>query len=369
MKADRKSNYNNNNNKKNWFDNNIKRISKLGRYTKPEKIENAIKLDSNENFALDREFIIKITTEAARQIDLREYPLDQLEQLYAQLAKYTGVNEKCIAAGSGSDQVIELLLSTLGGKRATVFTPTFSYFINRCELHGIKVDTVPLGHDFELDIRAFVKSAKKSDLVYICSPNNPTGNQLNKESIIDVVDSLNGKLILLDEAYVDFADYSLSHDAIKRDNVIVLRTLSKAFGLAGARVGYMIANEKFVKVFRSTIQSPYPISTLSLAVASGVLEEANHVKKTIETIRNERGRVTGRLTKINGLKAFRSDSNFIFIESGNNYQAISGTLAKNGIVVKMLGNNIAGHKGCMRITIGTKEMNDKFLQCIEEKLQ
>jgi histidinol-phosphate aminotransferase len=353
--------------KKNWLDGSVKRIAKLGKYTKPEKVEGAIKLDSNENFALDREFITGVTAEAARQVDVREYPLDQLEQMYLQLAKYAGVSEKCVAAGSGSDQVIELLLSTLGSKRATVFTPTFSYFINRCELHGIKVDGVPLKRDFDLDRQAFLKSAKKSDLVYICSPNNPTGNQLDRKTVIDIVDSLEGKLVLVDEAYVDFADYSLSRNATKRDNVIVLRTLSKAFGLAGARVGYMVANEKFTKIFRSTIQSPYPISTLSLAIASGVLERAAYVKETIETIRKERIRVAGRLSKINGLEVFKSDANFLFIETGRNYQAISSALASGGIIVKMLGN-IAGHKGCMRVTIGTREMNDKFLQCVEGTL-
>ena len=209
------------------LDKSIKRIARLGRYTKPEKIEGAIKLDSNENFALDRDFVAGVAAEAARQVDLREYPLDQLDELYSQLAKYAGVSTKCVAAGSGSDQIIELLLSTLASRRATVFAPTFSYFINRCELHGIRVDQVPLKRDFTLDRKAFVKSAKKSDLVYICAPNNPTGNQIDRETTIDVIDSLEGKLILVDEAYVDFADYSLSADATKRDNVIVISTYGR----------------------------------------------------------------------------------------------------------------------------------------------
>ena len=352
---------------KNSLDDNIKRIARLGHYTKPEKIKGTIKLDSNENFALDREFVAGVAAEAAGQVDLREYPLDQLEELYSRLAKYAAVNEKCVAAGSGSDQVIELLLSTLGGRRATVFAPTFSYFIDRCELHGIKVDQVSLLCDFTLDKKAFVKSAKKSDLVYICSPNNPTGNQLGRETAIDIIDSLEGKLVLVDEAYVDFADYSLSADATKRDNVVVLRTLSKAFGLAGARVGYMVAGEKFVRMFRSTIQSPYPISTLSLAIASGVLARADHVRQTIRAVRDERDRVFARLSKLDGVRTFPSDANFLFIEAGRNYQPISKALKSNGIIVKMLGS-VAGHRGCMRVTIGTREMNEKFLQCVEGSL-
>jgi histidinol-phosphate aminotransferase len=331
----------------------------------PEKVEGVIKLDSNENFVLDRNFVAGVAAEAAKQVDLREYPLDQIDELYARLAKYAGVSVKCIAAGSGSDQIIELLLSTLGGRRATVFSPTFSYFINRCKLHGIKVYQVPLEPDFTLDKKAFVKTAKRSDLIYLCSPNNPTGNQIDRQQMIEVVDSLEDKLVLIDEAYVDFADYSLTCDAIKRSNVIVLRTLSKAFGLAGARVGYMVSNRKFVKIFKSIIQSPYPISTLSLAIASGVLADADQVKQTIRSVRSERERVFARLSKIDGIKIFRSDANFIFIEAGKKYQAISKTLNSNGIIVKLLGN-ITNHKGCMRITIGTPEMNDKYLKCIEQ---
>ena len=353
--------------KNSWLSDNINRIAWLDHYIMPEKVEGVIKLDSNENFVLDRNFVAGVAAEAAKKVDLREYPLDQMDELYARLAKYAGVSVKYVAAGSGSDQIIELLLSTLGGRRATVFSPTFSYFINRCKLHGIEVYQVPLEPDFTLDKKAFVKTAKRSDLIYLCSPNNPTGNQIDRQQMIEVVDSLEDKLVLIDEAYVDFADYSLSYDAIKRSNVIVLRTLSKAFGLAGARVGYMVSNRKFVKIFKSIIQSPYPISTLSLAIASGVLADADQVKQTIRSVRSERERVFARLSKIDGIKIFRSDANFIFIEAGKKYQAISKTLNSNGIIVKLLGN-ITNHKGCMRITIGTPEMNDKYLKCIEQTI-
>lgn len=353
--------------KKGWLEGRVKRIGKLESYVRPEKVQGAIKLDSNENFALDADFIRSVAEEAARKVDLREYPLDELDQLYSQLGQYTGIEEDCIAAGSGSDQIIELLLSTVGGKRATVFTPTFSYFVNRCELHGIKVNSVPLLRNFELATKEFVRSAKHSDLVYICSPNNPTGNQFGRQQIVDIVDSLDGKLVLVDEAYVDFADYSLSRDAARRSNLIILRTLSKAFGLAGARVGYMIANRRFAEVFRSTIQSPYPISVLSLAIASGVLARAEHVKKTIDSVRSERGRVMERISGLNGIKTFRSDANFLFVETGRSSGVISKSLESAGIVVKQLGT-ISGHRGCMRVTIGTPEMNDRFLQCVEGAL-
>jgi len=349
------------------FSKELSRISKLDRYVRPDKVQGAIKLDSNENFALDRGFIAAVAKDAAKRVDLREYPIDELEELYAKLAEYAGVSEKYVGVGSGSDQIIELLLTTLAvnGARATVFVPTFSYFINRCELHGILVDRVPLDGDFELDAAMFALRAKKADLVYLCSPNNPTGGQIPRKIAAGIIDELDDKLILVDEAYADFAGYSLAKLATKRENVIVLRTLSKAFGLAGARVGYMVTNEKLASVFNSTIQTPYPVSTLSLAIASSVLERSVHVAKTVEAVKSERERVAKRLARIAGIRVFRSDANFLLIEAGRKYRTIADTLEKRGIVVKLLGN-VAGHPGCMRVTIGTRRTNSKFVECVEE---
>jgi histidinol-phosphate aminotransferase len=343
----------------------VDRISKLDRYARPEKIAGAIKLDSNENFALDKEFVAEVAAEAAGRVDLREYPLDELDYLYRQLSKYCGVGERYIGVGSGSDQIIELILTTLAGRgsKAAVFVPTFSYFINRCELHGISIDRVPLGRNFELDAGKFVKRARKADLVYLCSPNNPTGGQLERKAALGIIDSLGSKLVLVDEAYADFAGYSLAREATRRDNVIVLRTLSKAFGLAGARVGYMVTSARTAGIFKSTIQSPYPISTLSLSIATSVLERSAHVKKTIEQVKAERKRVFAELARA-GVKAYRSDANFLFIEAGKRYGALVQELTKDGIVVKLIGS-MAGHAGCMRVTVGTKEMNDRFLSCVK----
>jgi histidinol-phosphate aminotransferase len=346
----------------------IARISKLDRYTRPAKIRSAAKLDSNENFVLGSDFILSRVIEAAKSADLREYPIDELEILYDRLQAYTGIDKQYISAGSGSDQIIELLLSTIQPKRATVSTPTFSYFVNRCELHQIKVDKVPLNRsDFTVEYDRFLASAKKSDLVYICSPNNPTGNQLKHSTVSDIIDSLKkDTLVLVDEAYAEFADYSFMHDATKRSNVAVLRTLSKAFGLAGARVGYMVSNANFADVFRSTIQSPYPISTLSLMAASAVLADAGTVLDAIKQIRNERTRMTERLAALGKIQVFSSDANFIFISAGRRYyEAIANRLAAESIIVKMF-ENIAGYEGCFRITIGPRELNDRVLRCIEQ---
>jgi histidinol-phosphate aminotransferase len=353
----------------NWLVEKLDKISTFNNYKKPIRNRGFVNLDANENYALKKRFISEIVFRAIKDTDLREYPMEQLEDLYKQLSKYTGVSEKYLGIGNGSDQIIELILSHIGSKqRVATFTPTFSYFINRCQVHEIIVNRVPLNkEDNTLHKLKFLQTAKRSDMIYICSPNNPTGNQFDRQSILEIINSLEDKLILLDEAYVEFADYSLSPMATKYDNVIVLRTLSKAFGLAGARVGYFIANEQFAQIFRSNIQSPYPLNSISLRVARIVLSRFGYVKNTIKTIKQERKRVFDELAKINGIKAFESNANFVFFETYEKYDEILKAIKREKLVVKAFGN-IEGRKGCIRVTIGTKSLNDKFLKAIKKAL-
>ncbi len=349
----------------NWLSSKLDRISQLDSYIKPEKVEHSIKLDSNENFALDSQYIMKMASLAVAQTDLREYPLEQYEEFYSQLSSYTGVDARYLGAGNGSDQIIELLLSTLGkDQEVTVFTPTFSYFINRCELHGIKLNKVPLNReDNGLPQEEFLNQAAHSDIVYICSPNNPTGNQFAENQILKILEEIKEKLILIDEAYVEFGNYSLAKRIADYDNLIILRTLSKACGLAGARVGYLIANERFANAFRTSIQSPYPINSFSLAVATYALSDKAYLKQTVQLVKSERERVSGALNKLRGITVFKSDANFIFLASEANYERILNTLKDDRIIVKRFGD-VNGLRGCLRVTIGTKEMNDKFLKSI-----
>ena len=354
----------------NWVSEKLDLLSSFDKYTRSENGNNSqefIKLDANENFMLNKRFISQIASKAAKDTDLREYPSMQFEELYRQLAKYTDIDKKYLAVGNGSDQIIELILSTFGkGQRVSVFTPTFSYFINRCELHGLTVNRVGLNKkDNTLNKEEFLQSAKQCGIVYICSPNNPTGNQFDKQSVLEIIAALKDKLVLIDEAYVEFANYSLgSYASTKCDNVIILRTLSKAFGLAGARVGYLISNNRFAEIFRSSIQSPYSLNSLSLTIAATVLSQSQYIKQTIKMIKAERKRVFDQLVKFNGIKVFRSDANFIFFESYEKYSTILKSFQEAKLMVKALGN-IDDRKGCIRVTIGTKNMNNKFLKSVE----
>jgi histidinol-phosphate aminotransferase len=352
-----------------WLSGRLEHLSRLDYYVKPDDNGGGyVRLDSNENLMLNRQFALQIITKAIKDVDLRFYPKQDCEDfLYQQLKKYLGIDENYLAVGSGSDQIIDLLLSIIGPrKRVALLTPTFSYFLNRCELHGLRLETVPLRRENNTICETdFFSVAKESEIVYICSPNNPTGNQFDKGLIMEMITNLQNKLFLIDEAYVEFADYSLASLATKYENIVVFRTLSKAFGLAGARVGYMVANENLIQIFRSRIQLPYSLGTLSLRIASLALVRSNHVRRAIERVKRERERIFEDLSRINGIKAFKSDSNFLYLECREPYyQNIVEHLHRARISVRML-DNIDGRAGCLRITVGTREMNDRFLKAIE----
>lgn len=352
-----------------WLANRLDYLSNLNYYVKSNNNKQGyVRLDSNENLVLGKNFALEVSAKALKEVDLRIYPSEEYEaNLYRQLEKYLDINQKYIAGGSGSDQIIELLLSTVGrGKRVTVLTPTFSYFLNRCELHGLKLDRVPLiREDNTICEKDFLKHAQQSEIVYICSPNNPTGNQFDKRLMMEVIQNLQDKLILIDEAYVEFAEYSLASSVTKHDNIVILRTLSKAFGLAGARVGYMIASENLAEIFRTRIQLPYYLSSLSFRIASLALARNNRVRKTIEIIKMERERIFENLSKVNGTKVFKSDSNFIFLECCEKYyKQLMKQFEEERVSVRMLGN-VDGRRGCLRVTVGTREMNSRFLKSVE----
>lgn len=348
-----------------WIIQRMKSISKIERYSKPEKSP-SFKLDANENVVLDRNFLSQLAMAEANKIDLRKYPLDLYDKLYESLSKYLKVSEKNLVIGNGSDQIIELLLTFIGsGKRITLPTPTFSYFVSRCQLHGIRISKIPLlpeSNTFER--RLFMNSAKKSQLVYLCSPNNPTGNQLDK-SIIQEILELKDVLVILDEAYVEFAKYSMTRSVEKYDNLVILRTFSKAFGLAGSRIGYLISNKRFAKFIRTNIQSPYPVNSLSLALAISVISNVHRVRECVDLIKRERQRLYERISKMDQIITYQSDANFIFIRCKGKYKSIINALRRHGVGVKELGE-LYDYGNCIRITVGTPEMNDATISALDD---
>jgi len=352
----------------NWFDEKIKKFSSIGGYKKPDLVEDSVKLDSNENYVIPKQFQNDIIASAKKNSDVRQYPLGRIDDLIKSISKFSKIPNSMIGIGNGSDQILDLILSNFASKKTKVLTsnPTFGFFEERCKLYSIPLIAIPFSDDMKLDIDEFTKQSKNADILYLDSPNNPTGYQFPKNELQKLVKSFKG-LVIIDEAYGEFGDYTLSSMVKTQENLIIVQTLSKSFGLAGLRLGYFIANKKFTDVFMSVLQYPYPLSTITIESGIAALEKLNLMQNAVENIKTERKRIIENLRKYDAFDVFDSKANFVLFDAHGSYKRIYSALAEQGISIRKLGK-IGNHDGCLRVSIGTKEMNSKFLLAIRDLL-
>ncbi len=355
--------------KSDWFQKKVDELSRLKGYQKPDKYSNVLKLDSNENFAIQKEFSSDLINQTQERLDVREYPLGGIERLAEALSGYLQIPSEMIGVGNGSDQIIDLILANFASKEMTVLTsdPTFGFFEERCKLYSIPTTKIPFTDNMTLDLDKFLLNAKKADILYLDSPNNPTGFQFAKNQLEQLVNEFDG-LVIIDEAYVEFADYSIVDLATKKDNLIVLRTLSKAFGLAGLRAGYFVANKNIVDVFTKVIQYPYPLNTIAIEAGILALQKSKHVSETANLVKNERARIIEKLRNMEAFEVFDSKANFVLFVARGAGLRIYKALIEQGILVKNLGK-IGNQEGCLRVTVGSEAMNSKFLLAIRDLLR
>jgi len=195
--------------KKDWFEKKLKKYSKLSGYKKPEKYSDALKLDSNENFVINKIFSQDLINSAQKISDVREYPLGRTEELVLTISKYLKIPISMIGIGNGSDQILDLILGNFATKKNKVLTsdPTFGFFEERCKLYSIPTIKIPFSKNMTLDLNTFITKSKNADILYLDSPNNPTGFQFSQNDLRKLVKQFDG-LVIIDEAYGGFGDYS-----------------------------------------------------------------------------------------------------------------------------------------------------------------
>ncbi|NJE08653.1 histidinol-phosphate transaminase [Thermococcus sp. M39] len=309
-------------------------------------------LDKNESpFDLPDE-IKKEIFEELKRIPLNRYPHITADSLRERLAEFLGFEKENIIVGNGSDELISLILKLFEGEHIVISSPTFAMYSFYAKLEGVKVVDVPLDENFKL--RNIEDYAENARAIFICSPNNPTGNMQERERIISVLET--GAPVILDEAYVEFAKKSNLDLVNEYENLIVLRTFSKAFGLAGVRVGYAVANEKIID-YLLRIKAPFSLNVISMRIAELMLDHYDLVKQNINYIIKERERIYKEFKDY----AYPSEANFLLMRL-NAYEF----LLERGIVVRKLGGRLEGH---IRVTIGKKEENDEFIKALKEFLE
>lgn len=301
--------------------------------------------------------------------EYNRYPEQQPVALIDAMARYYGVERKQILATRGSDEGIDLLVRLFcepGEDSILISSPTFGMYAVCARLQGAKVLDVPLLKDsFELDQAAFLHAAKKAKLIFLCSPNNPTGNTVCESFLFTLCEQVQSTgLVVVDEAYIEFSDKASRVHAIQRyPNLIVLRTLSKAFALAAERVGALIACPDIVVALRK-ILSPYPLAASSVKAAVGALSDAqiNIVQKNIKLITFEREAIQCALQKMEGVvKVWPSQANYILAQFEKD---IYSFCLAQGVVLRDMSKR-CGLNHCVRMTIGTSAENAHMIEVIE----
>ena len=260
-----------------------------------------------------------------------------------------------------------MIIGSIPGMPQENADPTFGFFEERCKLYSIPTIKIPFSEKMKLNIDDFIKKSKSADMIYLDSPNNPTGFQFTRNELKKLIKSFKGPIII-DEAYVEFADSSVVSLVKQYDNLIVVRTLSKAFGLAGLRLGYFVANKKITDIFTKIIQYPYPLNTLAIQCGILALQKSNKISSVFSLIKNERKKIIQNLRKSNAFEVFDSNANFVLFDAKGADSRVYNALIEQGISIRKLGK-LGMHKGCLRVTVGTPEMNSKFLLAIRDLLE
>jgi histidinol-phosphate aminotransferase/imidazoleglycerol-phosphate dehydratase/histidinol-phosphatase len=319
----------------------------------------AIKLDANEN-------PFPPLVDGSLAATVNRYPEPQPMELRRVMAALYGVAPENLVVTRGADDAIEILIRTFcrpGLDAISICTPTFSAYAQYARLQGAEVFEAKLNRNFDFEPAMFVDAVRDRanlKLAFICSPNNPTGNPVVPNDILAVADALPDTIIVLDEAYIEFSDLeSLAAEAARRPNLVVLRTLSKAYGLAGARVGCAIGTPELIALISRALP-PYPLPTLSIQAALASLSASRRPvhRQRIEKLKADRDRLAPLLQGSPIVTSVRNgDGNFLFIEV-DDPEALARKMQSLGIRVRFRPNAAPGG---VRLTIGTDAENEAAL--------
>lgn len=328
------------------------------------RVVGAINLASNESpYGPSPRVLRALKREAARA---GSYPDPRATELRQAIGNYIGAETKCVAIGNGSDELVDLACKAFlnPGERALIPLPTFAMYELACRVNGgvPKFFKLP---NFEWRMAELKRALTGTKLAFIGRPNNPTGNGMGLRDLRGLLAS--GKLIIVDEAYAEFAGYSVAKLATRTGNLLVLRTFSKAFGLAGLRVGYAVGNPKLVEALEG-IRAPFNVNRLAQAAAFAALQDKRYMRRVVARVRQGRTYMRRELTKLGSL-VLPSDSNFLMVDVsplGLNASEVCDFLAERKIFVRDLSNFRGAGPDYIRITVGTPQQNERLVKAIKQ---
>ncbi len=296
------------------------------------------------------------------------YPDPHQRKIKQRLTEIKGVPAQHIFLGNGSDECIDLLFRAFcdpGEDNIIILPPTYGMYEVSAHIHDVEVRKAVLTADFDIDLALIEEQIDdNTKIIWLCSPNNPTGNALNRQNIEIILNNFEG-LVVIDEAYVNFSrQQSFIKELTEYPNLVILQTLSKAWGLAGLRIGMAFASEFVIDVLNQ-IKPPYNIGQATQDIVFEALRETEVVNEMIRDIVKMRSDLAKDLSRLPGvLKVFPSEANFLLVKI-KNAQFVYRQLLEKGIVVRDR-SSAAGCENCLRITVGTQKENDILLDSMTQ---
>jgi histidinol-phosphate aminotransferase len=283
------------------------------------------------------------------------------------LSEIKGVPVKNIFLGNGSDEAIDILFRAFcnpGVDNVITLPPTYGMYEVSANINDVEVRKIPLRSDYQLNMEAIAEAIDDhTKIIFICSPNNPTGNSIDRQDIETIIANFNG-LVVIDEAYINYSrQKTFIQELTEYSNLVILQTLSKAWGLAGLRVGMAFASEELIEVFNK-VKPPYNINEASQELALEALQNVDQVNNWIKETVAERNKLIEELSQCAlVIKIYPSDANFILVKT-TNPKAIYSYLVSLGIIVRDR-SKVELCDGCLRITIGTPQENVELLNALK----
>ena len=343
-----------------------KTVLELSKYVVSQD-RSVIKLNQNESpYDLPSE-LKSLVLKRLKKMKWNRYPFLDAEGLISAISQYTGFSEAEIVIGNGSNEILSAVFQTFCemGDKVVFVSPGFSIYPRLARIMGLGICEVPLFKNYSFNVDAIVENSHRAKMIVVASPNNPTGTVLSINQIKTILKGINCPLVL-DEAYFEFYGVTAQNLIYDFENLIIIRTFSKAFGLAGIRLGYLLAKREIAEAIRK-IRLPFSVGMFQQIVGETVLSHSEFTKKYTEKIIKEREKLYDEMSRIPRIKPIRSKTNFIFFTLENILaRDLFETLYKRKILIRYFDDK--NLKYALRVTVGTSSQNNIFLEKLKKIL-
>ena len=319
----------------------------------------SVKLDANEG---NKDLFKDLIKDIGDDFYLNLYPDDNYTQLKEAIVNYIGCKIENISVGNGSSELLDLCVKTFVDTNELILSldPTFSMYSIYAKIVNSRYIGAGEGNDFTINVDDVIKSIKENNpkLTIICNPNNPTGTTIKRDDVLRIVKSTDN-VVIVDEAYMEFSNESVVDEIENYDNLIVVKTMSKAFSMAGIRTGYLIANEELVKTIEK-VRPPYNLNSISALLATKALKQKDKMLSYVENLKVEREKIYEKLLDM-GVKAYKSGANFVFFSS--KVDNLAEKLIDNDVLIRKFGGKLDNY---YRVTVGSPKENETFLDAMKK---